>query len=94
VTDTVTTVDIFAALLQTYTAVPAAQRGSSRWVMSEATAETIRPLKDSRGGPVWTPLMGGGPDEVPGSGHELLMGLPVEIRGGAEGFHLESPSWT
>jgi len=86
----VTPVDIFTSLLQTYMAVPPARRFSARWVMNEATAETIRPVKDPHGAPVWTPRVGGGPGEVLRSEHELLMGLPVEIRDGTEGFLIEN----
>lgn len=77
----------FEDLLKAY--VAGERRYESRWVMSEQTAATIRAIKDPRGLNVWTPRIGGGPGEIPRSEHELLMGIPVEIRDGVNGVRLE-----
>ena len=79
----------FEDVYKAYVACPTRYLHQSRWLMSEATAETLRPLTTRDGHPVWTPRIGGGPDEVPRSEHELLCGIPVDIREDAEGFRLE-----
>jgi hypothetical protein len=63
-----------------YMALPLVQRNSAYWVMAPDMWNFIRAIRTSEGGYLYVPGHGADPE---------LLGLPIELRPGAEGVRLE-----
>ena len=76
---------ILRAVYGEYQRVPASVRQRHRWVMDMEMYRFLRSVKTPLGIPLWGLWYPNELDRV----DNVLLGLPVEVRDGIEGVHLE-----